>query len=237
MMAEVAIAAYVRPPDADVLASVLGGVATTNADLSAGVLFSAKADHDGKVQDALEVSLAVSKEQLGRAVVVVETAEGRLAQAQATRWDAVERLDVHRRARAEVEPILGTLEERLPALRAELEATIEAARAAVVELAGSSVVDVPVVVVEGIRVHVALAPRLQALLDAAYAESANACSPPTALPGTSLHERGLAIDFHAGGRSITSRSDPAFQWLAANAAAFGLFNLPSEPWHWSVNGN
>jgi len=64
----------------------------------------------------------------------------------------------------------------------------------------------------------------------------DSCSPPTARPGMSLHERGLAIDFTANGRFITSRSDPGFVWLAANAARYGLFNLPSEPWHWSTSG-
>ena len=66
---------------------------------------------------------------------------------------------------------------------------------------------------------------------------ASACSPPTARPGTSMHEQGLAIDFTSSGSLITSRSSSAFQWLAANAGRFGLYNLPSEPWHWSVNGN
>ena len=64
----------------------------------------------------------------------------------------------------------------------------------------------------------------------------SACSPPTARPGQSLHEQGLAIDFTNNGRLITSRSDPAFQWLAGNASSYGLYNLPSEPWHWSTTG-
>ena len=72
---------------------------------------------------------------------------------------------------------------------------------------------------------------------AVYQMPASQCSPPTARPGTSMHERGLAIDFMSSGRLISSRSDPAFVWLSANAARFGFFNLPSEPWHWSVNGN
>ena len=63
------------------------------------------------------------------------------------------------------------------------------------------------------------------------------CTPPTAIPGSSLHEQGLAIDFTWGSRSIITRDNPAFQWLAANAARFGFYNLPSEPWHWSVSGN
>ncbi len=61
------------------------------------------------------------------------------------------------------------------------------------------------------------------------------CSPPTARPGYSYHEQGLAIDFQYQGSFIRSRSNPAFVWLAANAARFGLYNLPSEPWHWDTH--
>ena len=71
---------------------------------------------------------------------------------------------------------------------------------------------------------------------AIYQMSPDQCSPPTARPGASMHERGLAIDFSWNGSVIRSRSSPAFQWLAANAARFGFANLPSEPWHWSVGG-
>ncbi|MEO1062225.1 MAG: D-alanyl-D-alanine carboxypeptidase family protein [Actinomycetota bacterium] len=71
---------------------------------------------------------------------------------------------------------------------------------------------------------------------AIYEMPASSCRPPTARPGSSMHERGLAIDFTYNGGGIGSRSSPAYQWLAANASRFGLFNLPSEPWHWSTNG-
>jgi LAS superfamily LD-carboxypeptidase LdcB len=71
---------------------------------------------------------------------------------------------------------------------------------------------------------------------AIYQMSPDQCSPPTARPGASNHERGLAIDFSWNGSVIRSRSSPAFQWLAANAGRFGFANLPSEPWHWSVGG-
>ena len=64
---------------------------------------------------------------------------------------------------------------------------------------------------------------------------ASECSPPTAAPGTSRHEYGLAIDFHAEGAAIGSTS-PEFQWLSQHAATYGFFNLPSEPWHWSIDG-
>jgi peptidoglycan hydrolase CwlO-like protein len=64
----------------------------------------------------------------------------------------------------------------------------------------------------------------------------DACHPPTARPGASMHERGLAIDFQANGSFINSHSNPGYIWLAANAGRFGFSNLPSEPWHWSVSG-
>lgn len=64
---------------------------------------------------------------------------------------------------------------------------------------------------------------------------ADGCSPPTARPGESRHESGLAIDFTCSGE-LVNRTDPCFAFLAANASAYGLFNLSSEPWHWSVDG-
>lgn len=125
---------------------------------------------------------------------------------------------------------------------------------------------VPLRNVRGIWVHVSIADRLEGLLAAAEADGfvlggagyrdpadqqrlreancpdpqrspASACRPPTARPGRSMHEQGLAVDFTYQGRVIASRSSPAFRWLAANAGRFGFYNLPSEPWHWSVNGN
>lgn len=72
---------------------------------------------------------------------------------------------------------------------------------------------------------------------AIYQRPSYQCRPPTARPGRSMHERGLAVDFRHNGRSVTSRSSAAFIWLSKNAATYGLYNLPSEPWHWSTNGN
>ncbi|HZH75013.1 MAG TPA: D-alanyl-D-alanine carboxypeptidase family protein, partial [Archangium sp.] len=66
---------------------------------------------------------------------------------------------------------------------------------------------------------------------AIYDMPASQCKPPTARPGTSQHQRGLAIDFTG-----MTRSSPGFAWLKANAARYGFFNLPSEPWHWSTTG-
>jgi peptidoglycan hydrolase CwlO-like protein len=72
---------------------------------------------------------------------------------------------------------------------------------------------------------------------AVYAMPSYQCHPPTAPPGASMHERGLAIDFTCGGTTIGSHSSPCYKWLSAHASQYGLYNLPSEPWHWSTNGN
>lgn len=124
---------------------------------------------------------------------------------------------------------------------------------------------VNVVSVRGIVVSTQIAEQVEALLSAAEADGfvlggggyrssdaqaalrrancgggngpASRCRPPTARPGRSMHEQGLAIDFTWEGRIISSRSSPAFGWLRENAGRFGLRNLPSEPWHWSTNGN
>lgn len=57
-------------------------------------------------------------------------------------------------------------------------------------------------------------------------------SPPTAVPGRSNHEKGLAVDF----RNMRTRAEGGarYQWLVANAGRFGWKNLPSEAWHWST---
>jgi hypothetical protein len=70
-----------------------------------------------------------------------------------------------------------------------------------------------------------------------YLKPSSQCSPPTAPPGRSMHEVGLAIDFDCDGALISNHSNFCFLWLSANAARFGLQNLPSEPWHWSTNGD
>lgn len=65
-----------------------------------------------------------------------------------------------------------------------------------------------------------------------WSSSPSSCRVPTAIPGTSMHEQGLAIDFD----NCSYRASGCYIWLANNANGFGFFNLPSEPWHWSVNG-
>jgi zinc D-Ala-D-Ala carboxypeptidase len=129
------------------------------------------------------------------------------------------------------------------------------------------------VTVGGITVASSLGPNLKALLDAARADGivlgghgyrstesqirlrqvngcpdiwnspASACRVPTARPGSSEHEKGLAVDFTYNGQTICfpnpgSRcsGNPGFNWLKANAHRYGLRNLASEAWHWSTTG-
>jgi hypothetical protein len=126
--------------------------------------------------------------------------------------------------------------------------------------------NVPLTRVQGITVHQQIAAQVDALITAAardglsltgsgyrsparqielriahcggshyaiYSAPASSCSPPTARPGSSMHERGLAIDFN----NCSSDATRCWQWLNAHAAAYGLHNLPSEPWHWSTDGS
>ncbi len=124
--------------------------------------------------------------------------------------------------------------------------------------------EIPVARVGGILVHADIADQLAAMLEAAGADGitltgwgwrshqrqielraqncadvwetpSSQCSPPTARPGHSRHESGKAIDFHVRGSALT-RSTPEFAWLKEHAADYGFFNLPSEAWHWSVDG-
>jgi septal ring factor EnvC (AmiA/AmiB activator) len=67
---------------------------------------------------------------------------------------------------------------------------------------------------------------------AIYQMPSSSCRPPTARPGSSQHEVGLAIDF-----SPCSRGSVMYNWLKANAAQYGFYNLPSESWHWSTTGS
>jgi peptidoglycan hydrolase CwlO-like protein len=71
---------------------------------------------------------------------------------------------------------------------------------------------------------------------AIYYMPASQCSPPTARPGSSMHERGLAIDFSCNGGGAIRYGNSCWNWLAAHANDYGLYNLPSEPWHWSTSG-
>ena len=63
------------------------------------------------------------------------------------------------------------------------------------------------------------------------------CSPQTAIPGTSMHENGLAVDFRCDGVQISTQDNKCFLWLKANATPPFLNSLAAEPWHWSTTGH
>ncbi len=74
----------------------------------------------------------------------------------------------------------------------------------------------------------------------AHQQSLCPCDAVTvALPGTSNHQMGLAIDF--GGNLPSSPGpipgNPLWAWLTKNAATYGYSNYPREAWHWSATGN
>lgn len=78
---------------------------------------------------------------------------------------------------------------------------------------------------------------------AIYQAPASSCRPPTARPGLSQHQLGLALDLSYGGQTIcfprasaNCHGNAGFNWLKANAHRYGFYNLRSEAWHWSTNG-
>lgn len=205
---------------------------------------------------AAEEKRAAAAERLGR----VETARGQQV-AFATELD--QRIEARLAEAANLQALDAELAGRLVREQAALaQRTAGISRRPVAVAARGSI---PLATVRGITVHADIADELAALLEASdaaglslggggYRDSsqqqrlreqncpdpasspASSCRPPTARPGQSMHEQGLAIDFTNGGRLIRSRGDAAFQWLARNAGRFGFQNLPEEPWHWSTNG-
>lgn len=124
-------------------------------------------------------------------------------------------------------------------------------------------IDATVVTADGLRVHACLAASVEAMFAAARADGVELggsgwrsheqqvalrakncrgsgedarCTPPTAVPGNSRHERGLALDLTSDGRGIRTGT-PAWSWLVEHAPEYGFENLPGEPWHWSVDGH
>jgi secretion/DNA translocation related TadE-like protein len=59
--------------------------------------------------------------------------------------------------------------------------------------------------------------------------------PRAAIPGTSNHGEGIAVDFV---NPPVVRGEASHSWLAANASQFGFAPLtdPDEPWHWDYTG-
>lgn len=82
-----------------------------------------------------------------------------------------------------------------------------------------------------------------------YNAPASSCNIPTARPGYSNHQMGFAIDFYnvsnvssvtvEGMTYDTYRTHPGnatWEWLWDNASSYGLEQLYSEAWHWSIDG-
>jgi hypothetical protein len=72
-----------------------------------------------------------------------------------------------------------------------------------------------------------------------YTSSASTCDTPTARPGESNHEEGIAIDFDGidkKGRNCTNPGNKYWDWLKTNASRYGFTQLSNECWHWSVGG-
>jgi hypothetical protein len=72
---------------------------------------------------------------------------------------------------------------------------------------------------------------------AIYQMPPSQCSPPTARPGTSRHESGLAIDLTCDAVLIRHRQNVCYRWLATNASRYGFYELATgqEAWHWSTD--
>lgn len=286
---EVAIAAFVRPPESNSVIDSLASSTIGEAELKKSLL-EVKSSSQLDVLDQLERArqdletaraaaeeASVAAEQNRKAVdtKLAEVSQAR-DQQQKVAADVQARLD----RRLGEAASLAALDKELGAKYAAEQKAIAAAAAKAAAAApkapsgGGATVSITgsgsIVSVRGIQVHKSIAQQTAALLTAAdndgislsgggyrssegqiqtrrnncgtsnyavYQMPPSQCSPPTARPGTSMHERGLAIDFTYQGRIINSRSSPAFQWMKANAASYGFYNLPSEPWHWSVNGN
>ena len=60
------------------------------------------------------------------------------------------------------------------------------------------------------------------------------CRVPTARPGYSNHQMGLALDIQlpTGNIGATRSGDVVYDWLTANAGQYGFKKLSSESWHW-----
>ena len=213
-----------------------------------------------------EVTRRAREQEAAEADAARDRAAERHAEMMALLDEADRAVAVERQALAQLRDEQAAVEDRV----AELE---EEARRAVAAIGMSSAGE-GLVTVGGITVAESLAPQLRDLLAAAamdgidlggsgyrspettaalrrangcpdvYNSPASACRVPTARPGSSMHEQGLAIDFTWNGQTIcypssasSCHGNAAFDWLSANAADYGLHVLDDEAWHWSTNGN
>ena len=70
-----------------------------------------------------------------------------------------------------------------------------------------------------------------------YESPSDKCTTPTARPGSSNHQDGLALDFYCSSGTVSkSNCGGAYNWLKCYAADYGFINLKTatidEPWHW-----
>ncbi|MGY6501695.1 MAG: D-alanyl-D-alanine carboxypeptidase family protein [Acidimicrobiales bacterium] len=265
-MRVMAISAYVQPPGADHLETMMRADAPADA-ARLTVYLDAQSRRDGdlvrrlrQARDQLAILRARSESTEAAALRGRDDAATKLADLSSAR-------DRYAEIHAEVQYRQHEAGLEVMAVRSDLERsnTSLVAEATRLRTAG-----VPLVWVRGIRVHRDIAGQVEMMIAAAeedgirlggggfrtndaqielrrrhcgddhyaiYEMPASQCSPPTATPGNSLHELGLAIDFTENGMTISSRNSPAFRWLSDNAATYGFYNLPSEPWHWSINGS
>lgn len=263
-MAEMAVAAYVAPPQADQMQTLLSAGAPADA-ASLNVYLDVQNERDTDIVRQLREARAA----LGDQRELAEEAESR---AETARDEAVAHLEALTLATQQHQWFLAEVQVRMDAAQFEsdlISLDLGRLNQEMLQEARARLGSNALVSVRGIRVHESIAPQLDALLAAAegdgivlggggfrtpeeqielrrahcgddplsiWEKPPGECSPPTAKPGTSLHELGLAVDFTFRGQTISSQASPAFQWMAANAHRFGFYNLPSEPWHWSVDG-
>ncbi len=210
--------------------------------------------------------------QVDRAVRLVAEIETERERTEARIGELEEQVERERREREERERRERERREREERERREREARERAARSSGT-VAVSAGPTPELRTVGGITVAASLAPQLEALLNHAradgivlgghgyrspevtarlrrangcpdvYESPASACRVPTARPGSSMHEKGLAIDFTYRGQTICfprpashCSGNAAFDWLQRHAGSYGLRNLPTEAWHWSTNG-
>lgn len=81
---------------------------------------------------------------------------------------------------------------------------------------------------DGVDLKISSGLRTRAEQERLYAAYKNGTGNLAAKPGTSNHESGSAVDF--------ANTPGAYDWLKKNSERFGFKNLPSEPWHYSLNG-
>lgn len=74
--------------------------------------------------------------------------------------------------------------------------------------------------------------------------SGGSCSPPTARPGSSQHELGLAVDWRLEGgntfcfpnATCPAGTNAGYDWMMAHSKEYGFIKLDSEAWHFSTSG-